>query len=290
MDFNNKFHLFFFILIFFTGVLTSFSDLKHQKIRNNCLFAIAVAALVLTIFQGASEQSMPNLKLTSTGCAMVIAWVFYINDLWRGGDAKLFVLYAFLMFATGYEERFLLPCIVLFINTFIFALMFIILDLIKTAKWQHILDSLKPQNFLQVFWVTAASTWLIFPLFSASGLSNHNVWSFTIFYVVTHIFRRRFRELCEIKYFPIFVLIGGFGLRYVFMPEFFVAESILVYLKMLILYFIFAYTVHELTVTLKGSQHRVPFAPFLFLGCLLSFTPFLQWMMTCRLLWQSILK
>ncbi len=121
----------FFLLIIIIGVFTSVTDLCHKKIRNNHLIIITVAAVILTVIKGLSDKSSFVLQLLSTACAIIMAWVFYKNNSWRGGDAKLFVLLSFLMPVTGYESRIFFPSLALFANAFIIALIFLGFLLLK---------------------------------------------------------------------------------------------------------------------------------------------------------------
>mgnify|MGYP003392419851 CR=1 FL=1 len=288
MGFDNSVHAGFFLLILITGVLATISDLRHRKIRNNHLVIIAVAAVILTVAKGLSDRSLPMLQLSSTACAIIIALVFYKNDLWRGGDAKLFVLFSLLMPATGYASRIFLPSIALFVNTFIIALVFLGLLLFKNlfinprSVTEDILKAMREYRPGRAIALTFYVSWIIFPLFRACGLAQYGVLSFLIIYMINVYLSKQVRMLIYNKAFTVAVFAGGLFLRYKFLPGFFLWKNFLLYLASGIIYPALAFILSCGTERITKSDDRIPFSPFLFLGCLSSYTPFLGWIMSLQ--------
>ncbi len=290
MGFNNSISAGFFLLIIITGGFTTITDLYHKKIRNSHLIVIALAAVIFIIVKGLSDHLLPMLQLSSTACAIIIAWVFYKIDLWRGGDAKLFVLFSLLMPATGYESRIFFPSIALFVNTFIIALIFLGLLFFKDfmvdpkSVTENILKVLKEIRIGRVTAMTLAMTfcvtWMIFPLFQICGLTKYGVPSFLSIYIALFFIRKNIERLINNKVFIIMVFAGGLFLHYKFSPDFFLWKNILVYLNTVVIYSFCAQGLYGGTICITKSNERVPFAPFLFLGCLSSYTPFLYRIMS----------
>lgn len=284
MGFNISIHTGFFLLIIITGVLSTVTDLRHKKIRNNHLIIIAVAAVILTITKGLSDKSLPMLQSSSAGCAIIIAWVFYKNDLWRGGDAKLFVLLSFLMPVTGYESKIFLPSIVLFVNSFIIGLISIgflsLKDFFANPKL-GIENISKILIRVEPCWLMATIscvTWIILPLFHACGLTKYGALPFLSTYMITVYLGSQIRILISHKAIAVIAFACGLLLRYKFSPGFFLWKNFLLYLSTIIMYGVFSIFLRDIA----KFNERIPFSPFLFLGCLLSYTPFLWWIMALQ--------
>ena len=282
MIFPRTFTAAFFLLIIITGVLTSITDLRHKKIGNNHLMIIAMAAVILTIAKALSDKSLPMLQLFSTGCAIIVAVVFYKNDFWRGGDAKLFVLLSFLMPATGYESRIFLPCIALFANAFTIGLISISPLLVKDffthrkLITENILKAGMLSNIFKAMLQMLCVSWIIFPLLYVCGLMKYGFFSFLSIYLINISFREQIgKRLMYNKIFAVTVFACGLFLRYKFSPGFFSWQNFLSYLSTVIVYTLFSLILFRETKYIVKSNERIPFAPLLFLGCLLSYTPFL---------------
>lgn len=282
MIFSGTFIPFFFLLIIITGFVATSTDLRHKKIRNSHLSIIAIAAIILVIIKALSDKSLPMLQLVSTGCAIIIAWVFYKNDLWRGGDAKLFVAFSFLMPATGYESRIFLPSIALFCTTFISALIFLGLWLFRDfcvnpkAVIENIFKALKRYHLHKAIGATFKISWVIFPLFRACGLAQYGVLSFLGIYLISIYASAELKKLIvHNKFLTVAALVGGLLLHVKFLPDILLWKNFLFYLCIVVVYPVLMFILSSGINFINKSPERVPFAPFLFLGCLLSYTPFL---------------
>ena len=278
----------FFLFIIITGVLATITDLRHKKIRNSHLIIMAVAAVILTITKGVSDKSLSMLQLSSTGCAIIIAVAFYKNNSWRGGDAKLFVLLSFLMPVTGYESRMLFPSIALFANAFIIAFIFLGLLFLKDfftnpkLVTENMLEHLELSRFVRATVVILAVSWIIFPLFQVWGLIKYGTLSFLSIYMIGSFLSKQIYRLVYNNIFTVTVFACGLFLRYKFSPGFFSWKNFLLYLGTVITYVVFSMILRRGTMYVAKSNERIPFSPFLFIGCLLSYTPFLWWIMALQ--------
>ncbi|MBF0504778.1 MAG: hypothetical protein HQL14_06720 [Candidatus Omnitrophica bacterium] len=278
-------NLFSFVLIIITGIFTTVTDLRHQKIRNNHLIVIVVVTVVFTIARGLSEKSFSMLQISSILSAVIIAGVFYKCDLWRPGDAKLFVVFSSLMPVTGYESRIYFPSIALFANAFILGLIILsvllIKDLVSQPKLVHEIifkDSIL--SIIRVTFVTSCVSWMVFPLFHAFRLTQYGIFSFLVIYIINISLGLKISRLIDHKLFILTVFAAGLFLRYEFLPGFFLWKNILFYFSHVLIYSAFSFILYRGTRYLSKSNDRVPFAPLLFMGCLLSYTPFLGWIMS----------
>lgn len=269
-------------LIIVAGVITSATDLCHRKICNHHLIFIAGAAAILVVTKGLLDKFFPALQLASTGCAIVIAVVFYKSNLWRGGDAKLFVCFSSLMLPTGFESKIYLPGIALFANAFILALIFVIFLIIRDLFINreffktNIFWDLKASRIDEVILTMFCLSWILFPIFYGLGLARFGVLAFLCIYWLTVAFSSQIAELVSNRVIAGIVLFCGVFLRYKFSPDFFLWGNILRYVIAVSVYCVLSYVLHYGTRYVVKSKDRVPFAPFLFLGCLLSYTPFLE--------------
>lgn len=277
----------FFLLIIATGFVASITDLRHKKIKNSHLSIIAAAAIVLVVIQGLSERSLPMLQIASTGCAIIIAWVFYKNDLWRGGDAKLFVTFSFLMPATGYESKIFLPSVALFCATFISALIFLGLWLLRDfcvhpqSVIGNIFEALKRYHLHKAIWATFKISWVMFPLLRACGFAQYGILSFLGIYLISIYASAELKKvIVHNKFLTVAVLVSGLLLHIQFLPEILLWKNFLSYVWIVVVYPVFMFILSSAIKFMNKSPERVPFAPFLFLGCLLSYTPFLALMMS----------
>ncbi len=274
-----------FVIIFTTGTLTSFLDIRDNKIRNIHLLPVILLSLTLYavsfLFFGISW----DLQITSALTGFLISIIFFINNLWRAGDAKLFTTYALLMPATGYENTFPLPCIPLFINTFLSGLIFLtplLIWLILThpkilLKKTFVIKD--PVNTLIAFLTMISVSWVIPILLSLEPFHFHPLIQQII---ISAIYFLLFRLTSRLEPFPFIVIptviIGTLlGLR--FSPGFYTIEHISRIITNLCLYSMCSQILHNSLKLSKKSKDRIPFSPFLFAGCLLSYTPFLNWIL-----------
>lgn len=273
------------ILIVLTGILTSTTDILHRQIKNHYLIIMAGLGFYAYLSDFIVQKSIPTLQLLSLGAAIVIGLLLYSQNLWRGGDAKLFILFAFLMPKTGYESLLPVPCLVLFSCSFIAGAIFLMPDTIKTICTNrktifHRMISPETIRFaIKSTLYALCLSWIIFPLLTKIKITQYGLLSFLIVFLSGYAFRRLLK-LFKSVFVYIATLTFGLILHIYFSPEFFAWPNWLVFPGIVLLYTFSGNIVTNTIKSLANSQSRIPFAPFLFLGCLLSYTPLIKWMLS----------
>ncbi len=223
-----------------------------------------------------------TVHFISGATAFLIGWLLHYFKMWRGGDAKLFALYALLMPSLENDGSLYSSGIHLFLNAFVFA--FIVLipisikDLLSDRK--RLAENLfAPQNAKRVINVIGSTiliSWIISPAaFWIKQAGNPIILAlFTML-----IFRLAFKIPERFLKNPIYVLgavFMAFLLRFYLIPS----SLSFTYLSHTLFYSIFFCGISTcFYAVLRDSQmfqERVPFAPMLFCGCLLSYTSFLK--------------
>ncbi|MBF0618812.1 MAG: hypothetical protein HQL19_01460 [Candidatus Omnitrophica bacterium] len=278
-------NLVFFALIALTGALTAATDLTNKKIQNIHLLPIAAIAVILYAWSGTITQTAPILQIWDFSAAILITMILYSQKLWKAGDAKLFVVYALLMPATGYEHAIRLPCFALFANTFLLGLLFLTPSLCqdmyihRKKAYEFLCSRAFYKVLMNSLMITLCITWMIFPILHWSGLGTHRTLSFSLNYIIIYTIYNlvHFRAVSKLVRWGAFAV--GLLLHIFFFPTFFTLTNILLYLKTVLIYLVFFVILKDTMRYVEGAKDRIPFAPFLFLGCVLSYTPFLVWIM-----------
>ena len=271
---------FFFVLIFIAGLITALTDLLQRKIKNHHQVFIAAAAVLWHIINAVTHKTIPTQTLLSLTLAVVISITFYLMHLWRAGDAKLFSLYSLLMPPTGYEAWIPLPSILLFANTFIAGAIILTPSLARTFFLNRtaIMRAVLRQN-TRSFLFSLSISWIIFPLLAFIGLTQQRFFPllpFLLVFILTKPLYEHTMPLFKQPIFCILVFSGGLTLHILLRPEFFLWTNMLLYLRNVLIYTILTNITLESIKHTADPRERFPFAPFLFLGCLLSYTPFLN--------------
>ncbi len=278
-------HSILFTLIPVIGVLTSFSDIRERKIKNSHLLITSLGALILYTITFATIKTAWLLQLLNAVTGIIIGTSFLINKSWRPGDAKLFIVYALIMPPTGQEHLFLLPCIPLFINTFLLGLCFFTPPLLLTAFRQHknliknFLAIEKPRQKLNAFMATISLSWIIPAVYSSINVPIPLIHHPLIRYLLCFTIWNMAPRLEPYSAFTRAGLLVCLCLGIYVSPESFAIFRIFYLLLMILAYALFFQLLNGIIRSINDPQDRVPFAPFLFLGCLLSYTPFLGWLL-----------
>jgi Flp pilus assembly protein protease CpaA len=266
-----------------TGTITSLSDINAKKIKNIHLFSIGVVTLFFYSWTFLFFKTSYTTQLLSALIATAIGVLLFFSKSWRPGDAKLFIVYALLMPPCGYEQLLPYPCLPLFINTFLSGLIFLVPSLIISAfvhrdqLLKDIISTNTSYNLLRSFLIIISLSWITSPLLTMLKIHNHVLLSIIMIYIFSSLINRFARSLKRYPLAAAAIFIAGLYLRLCFAPEFFTFKNILVFFINTFAYSL-AFLVLNRTITnTKDSQDRVPFAPFLFMGCLLSYTPFLSY-------------
>ncbi len=134
--------LFPFLLILIIGALTSYTDITKRKIKNIHIVVGGMLGLIYYIILFVFDKFSPDYSFFSNlGIAFAISFVLYLFRIWPAGDAKLFMLLAFLF--SRPSQLNLYPSLFLFFNISIIGALLIILDLIFGKFLPSPIDSLK---------------------------------------------------------------------------------------------------------------------------------------------------
>ncbi len=279
-------------IILIVGLLTILSDLKNKKIYNSHLMIGFVLGLAGIVYTSIWTQEPVVFHIINGIIAFITGTFLHRISIWKGGDAKLFALYAFLMPAIEPNP---LPSSVinLFACSFIAGTMVILPFLIKDTflNYKAILrkitspDQRKP--LLTAIGITCFYSWIFFPLYYFAGFIRIPALSMLITYFIFYIVRR------YIKKAPITrqtqnILIGC-GIALGFLMRFWLSPSSLSWpilgysiLKIVVFSTLAAGIYIVIDFFSKQYHDRVAFAPLLFIGCVLSYTPFITWIMHLR--------
>jgi len=122
-------------------------------------------------------------------------------------------------------------------------------------------------------------TWMVFPLCHSLGLGQGSAVTFLISYLFMLLVYRLKAILEHNKVLFVIVFLSGLVLRYKFSPGFFHWPNLFAYFGVVLAYTAAGILLFQGSQHMKHSETRIPFAPLLFLGCLLSYTPYLSFMM-----------
>lgn len=273
---------YFFLLIILTGILTSLTDLAHKKIKNSHLLIMACAGALGHIAVFSQQHSFPAEQLESLLIAILIATIFFYQNLWRGGDAKLFILYTFLMPPTAYHILIPFACIVLFAIAFLLGLLSLAPEMIintfhNRGSFLKGITSFESCSMItSSLLCTFCFSWIIFPVFKLLGTTHNKI----IFEIICLIFMPVAKQTITYvnRHFLIYpiIFLTGLILRMVFPAIFFHWKDFFVNMGIVLAYAFANLWLYNLATQISQAKERVPFAPFLFAGCLLSYSPLVK--------------
>ena len=271
-------------VIFIVGGITIFTDLKERRIYNRHLLAGAlIGGIVLLCGVVLGHENRVGNGVNGLAAMLAGATLFYVR-IWKGGDAKLFTLLAFLMPATGYKSTALASAIAFFASTFIFGLLIIMpLLLVGAARGRETLRALfRMQGSAEVrhsFFATLIISWLFLPITIFFRASFYSRESFLLLFIFLLLLKEisGFREWVFEKP-PVLLLIFIVGVceRWAWGPQLLLWPYLAEYLVRMIAAALGFFCLKIMLDCQKGVQDRFPFAVLLFSGCLLSYTPFLR--------------
>ena len=277
--------LYFYILILITGILSIYTDLAQKKIKNKNLAIVVIAAIGLycVLFFAGKLNFTPSLILNPFA-GLILGFVLYNSNLWKAGDAKLFVTYSLLLPVNRYPSILPLSCLTLFVTTFVIAFVFILPLFVKNiiSRKREIIKEVVSKKTLiyfgQIFLITLGISWVIRPILNLLSLENNLFLNFTLLYIG---YLGIYKFINKVKSKPLLILIfaSGFALRYFLMPQGLSARHLLTYLKFIMTFSIVFYFLRTIMKFEDTKSQRIPFAPFMFLGAILSNTGFLQWVL-----------
>lgn len=292
---TSKSTIIFFSIILIIGILTVITDLKLKKIYNNHLVIGAVLGLAAVIYTAVWAHENILFHFINGLIAFAAGLCCFRFGLWKGGDAKLFTLYAFLMPALERGHVLISSAINLFACSFLAGAIILIPFFIKdiASNYNAMIHKLSSAKELKDLVVTIGATivfsWGLFPTYHftiyyfakiipASLISL--MITCIIFYLIRHFLKQMIINRTRINY-----IIAGSCIALGFLMRLWLAPNSLSW--PILPYSIFKIGLFSalsacIDVTqneLKEYQDRIPFAPLLFMGCVLSYTPFLTWLM-----------
>lgn len=274
-----------FSAILITGIVTVITDLRFKKIYNTHLIfctLLGLAAITYTILWTHGNVLFHYLNGL---IAFLIGFTFYRMDLWRGGDAKLYILYALLMppFKEGntiFSSAFNLLACSFIAGAMIFLPIFI-KDFTANKNGEFSPESLKvPFNTIKL---TILLSWALFPVYHfAFYCLEKTVHTGVIFqlitYVIFYINRRFLRKKIQLNFITVICgIVLGLLLRFLLNAQSLSWPALPYFLLKTTFFSCLSSLIYVIQTDFKKYQDRVPFAPLLFIGCLLSYTPFLAW-------------
>jgi hypothetical protein len=217
----------------------------------------------------------------------MVGLILYVSGLFKGGDAKLFFTYSLLLPVNKYNDILPFSCLVLFFNIFIIGFLFLLPLCVKDiiVKKHIIIKKVLAREtvlyFGKTILVAFAISWLIGPILIQFYSKSY---FFLMFIIVYLGYLTIFRFMDRIKYKgPVFIMIAaGCILRYILNSESFRFATIISYLKNISIFSAIFYLLRMVTAPEESGRQRIPFAPFMFLGAILSNTNFLRWIIEIR--------
>lgn len=275
----------FLAVILITGLITIFTDLKSKKIYNNHLLMASLLGIAALIFTMQSDPRNIPFHFINGLIALVSGFILYRFEIWRGGDAKLYALYAFLMPPFKSGQTIFSSSLSLFSCAFIAGLIIFLPLFIKdfTANKNGELDWVNLKPPLESVQLTIFFSWILFPLYYfTSNFFAQIIHSAIIFQIITYIIyvsiRRIFKDMIRLSYLTVCLgIVFGLLTRYWLNPQSLSWPALPVSILKISLFSALSSLIFVTQLEFKNYQDRVPFAPLLFMGCLLSYTPFLTW-------------
>jgi Flp pilus assembly protein protease CpaA len=307
----------FFSIILIIGVLTTSTDLKHKKIYNQHLIIGAALGLIATAYTAIFRHEDIFLHIVNGLTAFLIGFIMHRFALWRGGDAKLFTLYALLMPTPLYGHPLCPDAIILFASSFIAGMLILLPILIKDMVTNHnaiindLLSLAKRRALFTGIWEVLYYSWVLFPFYyllktTKMTYSFHHLEKITnpivILTIISLFFSREYKnkkkadknsfiKFLNENFIPLIIgIVFGFLMRLWLNPNSLSYPALTRYIIIVILSSLISICIHITINHFKDYQDRVPFAPLLFIGCILSYTPFLSKLMYVTIKWNTLLS
>ncbi len=298
------------------GIITSYQDFRYGIIKNKWIifglalglgiyFLIAILNLIGygNIFSSVLANSLfkynwVNLLgdvLINTFCSFFLGFLLWRFDLWSAGDAKLFLVFSFLLPLKYYFNDYfsIYPSIALFINVFLCALLFLLaisfFHLIKSLKEKKIFnknrfnlkEALKKIKGTGIFKIFLNSLLVLIFVFAIAGIiakkfqnsPYFNATAFTIIVIIGLIIFSKGIMRFAVRFNKIIVICLILGLIYIlaFSPEQF-GSALQFILRMFLMFSVF----FAVLITLpqfyikQTKEADMPFALWLILGAIIT--------------------
>lgn len=215
--------------------------------------------------------------------SLLVGSLLYKFNLWRGGDAKLFFTYSLLLPLNDYVPLVPFSCMVLFLNTFLVAFIsivfFLIVSYILIKRDAFIKEFVRGgilENFIKAFIMTYCLSTFFYPALTHLNFAN-DILTVGIFYFSAYFLARRVLKFFKQTLSHYLIMALSLAVGYYISPHSFSISIFLGRIVNLIVFTLLFYTISCVIRAAKGYTERIPFAPFMFIGALLSLTDFLWW-------------
>lgn len=161
------------------GVITSYNDIKHNKIRNKWLLVALIFGITINLGAVAylfyTNSEIRWLYLTQYFINILfsffVGFLIWEASLWSAGDAKLFLVYATIVPLTiyrwGYVNNF--PSFVLLINTFtpyfVFYFVFLLIKSSMADKLKVVKDMFNPKLLFSFIIFIFGFGWIVYLMY-----------------------------------------------------------------------------------------------------------------------------
>lgn len=279
------------LIILLTGIFTIPSDVKYRRIYNKHLVIGTVLGAGVMVYMHLAQNGQVSLHLLNSLIALAIGLFCFRTDIWKGGDAKLYTLYAFLMPNVHSNPTLGFNSLNLFACSFIAGTILIIplfqrnfssycKSLDRPERYKSILVNLTVITVL-ISWVLSPGVHFIIDQLAKNLHPRIVSVSPYISLILTYMvfaFVRRFQKIMR-QINPVIggtAIAAGIFVRTWLTPDSLSWPSLTHTLFRIGLFSALSACVYISQTDLKNYSDRVAFAPLLFLGCVLSYTPFLE--------------
>lgn len=269
-------------LILITGGLTIFTDLTKKKIYNQHLVLGAVLGIIAIAYTSFFKHEPVLFHIVNGLVAFLIGFFLHRFALWKGGDAKLFALYALLMPALEPGHILLSSVVNLFACSFIVGSAILTPIFIKDIITNKLLSPQRLQDMVRAIAATLLFSWVLFPVYYFTKTTLNPIISLTVTYLIFNLAHRIVSNIRSMKRnytIEILGLIFGFLIRFWLAPNYLSGQALTYFILRTGLWSTVSAFIYTTLDHLEESRDRVPFAPLLFTGCVLCYTPFLTWIM-----------
>jgi len=273
------------------GIASFYTDVKYQIIRNRYLTAtliyIALAYPYLLLTSPLLKYSL-NYILINLLLAVSFGYILYHLNIWAAGDGKLFIIFSLLVLDFRFSKFFLYPCVIIFVNTNIIAILLLFIHtvytMIRTRKFikTKVIKEVLSQigfSFLIIFSIS----WIIGKAI-ISFLPQAKAFHPFILFAFYAIFYRLGSKSPKRQLILIALVVASLIYRFIVQPQGFFNLASLKMTFFSTLKYAILFTVLPRIIRLDlgdptplqreqlAAQH-VPYSPYLFIGTLIACSP-----------------
>lgn len=186
------------------GLVTSFEDIKFNKIRNKWVLSAIIFSLMMLLARfllGYYYGLLPNPAyyaefFSNILFAVILGYLFFELDFWSPGDAKLFIAYSALIPLSIYEWGNIkyFPSFVILINTFIpFFVYYAFYVVIKSNLKQKIKsfkEAFKPKSVAGLLLFIFGFFWIVNAFLSLINVPNHFFITLTALFLLIYLIEK----------------------------------------------------------------------------------------------------